>query len=136
METPVQETLPPISLHLDALAKRVVDCGFRVHSTLGPGLLESAYEHCLAYEIQKHDIRFQRQVALPITYDGVRLDAGFRIDLLVEDAVIVEVKSVAEFAPIHQSQILTYLRLSGCRLGLLMNFNVKLFKQGVRRLAL
>jgi GxxExxY protein len=99
-------------------------------------LLESAYESCLAFELKRRAIDVRRQVALPITYEGMSLEAGYRIDLLLAGAVIIEIKSVETFAPIHQAQLLTYLRLSGCRLGYLMNFNVPLFKDGVKRMAL
>jgi len=117
----------------DRIAKQVVDAGFQVHQALGPGLLESAYEECLAHELTGRDIPFERQIALPVRYKGRQLDAGYRIDLLVAAGVIVEVKAAETLLPIHHAQILTYLKLSGCRLGFLMNFNVRLFKQGVRR---
>ena len=112
----------------------VVDAGFKVHSALGPGLLESSYEHCLAYELESRGRSVKRQVGLPIKYGQIKLDAAYRIDLLVDGSVIVEVKSVDGFSQIHQSQLLTYLKLSGCRLGFLMNFNVPSFKAGLRRL--
>jgi len=120
----------PIPPEVEAVARSVVDAGFRVHEALGPGLLESAYEHCLAYELERRGRHVLRQVALPIVYDAVKLDAGYRIDLLVADAIVVEIKSVESLAPIHQAQLLTYLKLSGRRLGFLMNFNVPLFKRG------
>jgi GxxExxY protein len=126
----------PIPQEIEAIAKKVVDAGFHVHTALGPGLLESAYEHCLAYELERRGCAVIRQVALPIVYEGVKLDAGYRLDLLVAGAIVVEVKSVEALAPIHQAQLLTYLKLSGCRLGFLMNFNVPLFKQGLKRMAL
>ena len=116
-----------ISPKTEAIAETVVDCGLRVHRALGPGLLESAYETCLAFEIGRCGLEFRRQVVLPIVYDGTTLDAGYRIDLLVENAVLVEIKSVETLQPIHQAQLLTYLKLSGLRLGFLMNFNVALF---------
>jgi GxxExxY protein len=125
-----------ISPKAEAVAETVVDCGLRVHRVLGPGLLESAYETCLAFEIGRCGLDVRRQVVLPIEYDGTTLDAGYRIDLLVEDAVLVEIKSVEALQPIHQAQLLTYLKLSGIRLGFLMNFNVVLFKQGLKRLVL
>ena len=114
----------------------VVDCGLKVHRTLGPGLLESAYEHCLAHELKARGLSIGRQIALPITYEGMTLDAGYRLDLLVNDAVILEVKAVETLTKLHEAQVLTYLRLSGRRLGYLMNFNVQLFRNGVRRLVL
>ena len=125
-----------ISVGTEAIATQVVHAGFRVHGALGPGLLESAYEHCLAYELASRGYSVARQVALPIVYGDVKLDAGYRIDLLVGDAIVVEIKSVETLAPVHQAQLLTYLKLSGHRLGFLMNFNVELFKQGVRRFVL
>jgi GxxExxY protein len=121
---------------VDAIARTIVDAGFSVHKMLGPGLLESAYEHCLAHELSGRGLTTQRQVVLPINYKGTKLDAGYRLDLLVERTVIVEVKAVEALTRLHEAQVLTYLRLAGCRLGLLMNFNVALFKNGVRRLAL
>jgi len=129
-------TFAPIAPEIEAIAKIVVDSAFRVHSELGPGLLESAYEHCLAYELESRDLWVGRQVALPIVYGTVKLDAGYRIDLLVASAIVIEVKSVEALAPVHQAQLLTYLKLSGHRLGFLMNFNVALFKQGLRRFVL
>jgi len=114
----------------------IVDAGLKVHRALGPGLLESVYEHCLAYELERRGIAARTQVALPIVYDGVRLDAGFRLDIVVENAVILEIKAVEELTRLHEAQILTYLKLSGYRLGFLMNFNVPLFKHGLRRVAL
>jgi GxxExxY protein len=113
-----------------------VDAGLNVHRELGPGLLESADEHCLAHELSKRSLAVRRQVILPITYDGLSLDAGYRLDLLVEEGVIVGVKAVEALTRLHAAQVLTYLKLSKRRLGLLINFNVELFKNGVRRLAL
>jgi GxxExxY protein len=120
----------------EALAKTVVDSGFEVHRTLGPGLLESAYEHCLASELAARNVNFCRQAALPIIYKGVALDAGYRLDLMIENAIIVEIKAIDALSRIHEAQLLTYLRLSGRRIGFLMNFNVPLFKQGLKRLVL
>jgi len=114
----------------------VVDAGFKVHKTLGPGLLESIYEHCLVYELEARGLSLQRQAALPVRYGDIVLDAGYRLDLIVENAVIVEIKTVESLTRLHEAQILTYLRCSGCRIGLLMNFNAVLFKQGLRRLVL
>ena len=108
----------------------------KVHRALGPGLLESAYEHCLAHELNARGLAVRRQVAPPILFDGIQIEAGYRLDLLVSDLVIVEVKAVEALAPLHEAQLLTYLKLSGLRLGYLVNFNVKLLKQGLRRLAL
>lgn len=124
----------PIPDVVERDASIVVDAGLKVHRALGPGLLESVYEHCLAYELAKRGLPPRRQVIQPIIYDGCELEAALRIDLVVNDAIIVEVKSVEATLPINRSQLLTYLKLSGCRLGFLMNFNVPLFKDGVQRL--
>lgn len=121
---------------LDHIARSVVDAGLKVHRALGPGLLESAYEACLLHELLQRDIAVQRQGALPVVYDGLELDVGYRLDLLVAGEVIVEVKAVEAISRLHEAQILTYLKLSRRRLGFLMNFNTCLFKDGVRRLAL
>ena len=121
---------------LDRLGRTIVDAGLKVHRTLGPGLLESAYEHCLAHELKARGLSVARQAALPITYEGVTLDAGYRLDLLVNDAVVIEVKAVEAMTRLHEAQMLTYLRLSGRRLGYLINFNVAMFRNGVRRLVL
>jgi GxxExxY protein len=111
----------------------IVDAGLKVHRTLGPGLLESVYEECLTHELSRRSLVVQRQLWLPIEFEGVRLKTGYRLDLVVEDDVIVEIKAVDALAGIHKAQLLTYLRLSGFSVGLLINFNVELFKDGVRR---
>lgn len=115
------------------LSKIVFDAGLKVHRTLGAGLLESAYEECLFYELCKGGIRVEKQKVLPLVYEKVKLEAGYRIDLLVESKLVVEVKSVESLNDLHMAQILTYLKLSNCKLGLLINFNSVLFKNGVRR---
>jgi GxxExxY protein len=120
----------------EAAARAAVDAALHVHKVLGPGLLESAYEHCLAHEISRRGLIVHRQVALPIVYEGEKLDAGYRLDLVVDHSVIVEIKSIDTLAPIHDAQVLTYLKLSGLRVGLLMNFNVALFKHGLKRFVL
>lgn len=112
----------------------IVDSAIKVHSALGPGLLESAYEACLARELLKRGLRVRRQVELPVLYDGERIDIGYRLDLLVEDAVIVEVKTIEQFAPIHKAQVLTYLRLTGLHCGVLINFNVVHLRDGIKRI--
>ena len=122
------------AVNLERLARTVVDAGLKVHRTLGPGLLESAYEHCLARELQLRGLAVRRQVALPIVYEGAKLESGYRLDLVIDDALVIEVKAVEALTRLHEAQVLTYLRLSGHRIGFLMNFNVTLFKQGVRRL--
>ena len=126
----------PVSAQIDRIAAEVVDAGFQVHKALGPGLLESAYEECLVHELSERGLRVGRQVSMPIAYKGVNLDAGYRMDILVESCVVVEVKAIEALLPIHQAQVMTYLRLSGLRLGFLMNFNVQMFKTGVRRIAI
>jgi GxxExxY protein len=124
------------SASVDAVARQVVDAGLKVHRALGPGLLESAYEYCLHHELGLRGLVASRQVPLPISYEGLRLDAGYRLDLVVASTVIVEVKAVEALSRLHEAQLLTYLKLSGLKVGFLMNFNVPLFKDGVRRLAL
>ena len=126
----------PLPRSTEDTARLVVDAAMTVHRTLGPGLLESAYEVCLAHELEKREASVLRQVPMPVVYDSVKLDAGYRIDLIVNRDVIVEVKSVETLAPVHDAQVLTYLRLSGRRLGLLINFNVALLKQGIKRMIL
>ena len=118
------------------IGKQILDAAFRIHSAIGPGLLESAYESCLAYELEKAGLRVERQKALPLIYEEVKLDAGYRIDLMVEGQIIVEVKSVEALAPVHQAQLLTYMRLSGISLGYLLNFFVPRMKEGIKRMIL
>lgn len=136
MSSPQTRVCEPIARSTDEIARDIVDAAFRVHAALDPGLLESAYEVCLAHELTKRGRTVQAQLALPVVYEDVKLDAGYRIDLLVDSAVVVEVKSVEALAPIHDAQVLTYLRLSGRRLGLLIDFNVARLKQGIERLVL
>jgi GxxExxY protein len=120
----------------DRVAAVIVDAGYQVHKALGPGLLESAYEECLAYELAEQGLSVRRQVGMPITYKAMKLDAGYRLDLIVQSLVVVEVKAVENLLPIHQAQLLTYLRLSACRVGFLMNFTVPVIKSGIRRIIL
>ena len=120
----------------ERVVREVVDSGLKVHRALGPGLLEAAYERCLAYELETRGLTVERQVPLPIVYEDLRLEGAYRLDLLVNRCVIVEVKAVEALSRLHEAQLLTYMRLSGHRLGLLMNFNVELLKQGLRRLVL
>jgi len=117
------------------IAHEIVDAAYRIHTTLGPGLLESVYVQTLAWELQQKGCKVAQQVDLPVTYQEVRLETGFRIDLLVDDKVIVEVKSVETLSPVHKKQLLTYLRLADKRLGVLINFNVFLIKDGISRIA-
>jgi len=112
----------------------VITAAMKVHSALGPGLLESTYQACLLYELGKMGVHAEAQIGLPVVYGGVKLDVGYRIDLLVEDLVIVELKSVDALSPIHEAQLLSYLKLSGKNLGLLINFNVTHLKDGIKRL--
>jgi GxxExxY protein len=119
-----------------AVTEEIIGAAIEVHRELGPGLLESAYEICLAHELAARGLRVERQVPLPVRYKGVELDCGYRLDLVVEGAVIIELKAVKGFEPIHTAQLLTYLRLSDQRVGLLLNFNVALLKQGIKRVVL
>jgi GxxExxY protein len=120
-------------LMYEELSHEILAACIEVHRELGPGLLESAYEECLCREFSLRSISFKRQVPLPVAYKGVRLDCGYQMDLVVDDKVLLELKSVDEIHPIHEAQLLTYLRLSGLRLGLLINFNVTVLKDGVLR---
>jgi GxxExxY protein len=120
----------------DRLTEKVFGLAIEVHLQLGPGLLESAYEECLCLELREAGLAFRRQVPLPITYKSVRLDCGYRLDLVIEDHLILELKSVEGLLPIHEAQALTYMRLSGVRTGLLLNFNCAVLKNGIRRLML
>ncbi len=115
------------------ISRIVFESALKVHKTLGPGLLESAYEECMFYELKKSNLKVEKQKALPLVYEEVKLDVGYRIDIIVEDKFIVEIKSVEALNDVHLAQLLTYLKLSDCKLGLLINFNVKLLKDGVRR---
>ena len=119
---------------LNNVTSGIIGAAIDVHRALGPGLLESAYEACLAYELIQREMKVEQQKPLPLIYRDVQLDCGYRIDLLVDDAVTLEIKSVGSLAPIHQAQLLSYLKLSGCEVGLLINFNVKLLKQGIVRM--
>jgi len=118
---------------LNRITESIIGAAIEVHRALGPGLLESAYEACLAFELVERGLKVEQQKPLPVVYREVRLDCGYRLDLFVEQAVIVEVKAVNRLAPIHQAQLLSYLKLSGCKVGLLINFNVKILKDGIRR---
>ena len=124
----------PLSPDVENLSRSLVDSAFKVHQSLGPGLLESVYEARLCVELGKRGIGYETQALVPLVYEGVRIDAGLRLDLLVEKRVILELKSVDRLLPIHQSQLLTYLKLANLHLGLLINFNVAMFKQGVKRI--
>lgn len=118
------------------LAKLAIGCGLKVHKTLGPGLLENAYLECLVYELKKLGLKVEKQKAIPLIYNEVKLEVGYRADLVVEEKLIIELKAVESFTDVHLAQLLTYLRLSDRKLGLLMNFNTLLFRDGVRRVIL
>ena len=118
---------------VEDLARIAVDAGFKIHTTLGPGLLESVYERCLAHELRKRGLLVRQQVILPVVYDDLRIDGGYRLDMLIEDQLVLELKAVDALLRVHTAQLATYLKLSGHRLGLLMNFDVALFKDGVKR---
>ncbi len=124
----------PLSREIEDLSRNLVDSAFKVHQTLGPGLLESVYEACLCVELRKRGIRYKSQAPISLVYEGVSIEAGLRLDLLVEGSIILEIKSVERLLPVHLSQLLTYLKLADLHLGLLINFNVAMFKQGVRRI--
>jgi GxxExxY protein len=123
-------------MNIEDVFRKVLNCSFKIHTSLGPGLLESVYVECLYYEMIQSGLAVEKQKALPLTYENVKLEAGFRIDLFVENQVIIEVKSIDSLAEIHMAQILTYLRLSECKLGLLVNFNVTHLKDGIKRVIL
>jgi GxxExxY protein len=120
----------------DGLTERIIGCAIEVHRALGPGLLESAYEDCLCFELGEHALPYRRQVILPVAYKSRRLESGFRIDVLVEDGVAVELKAVEQVLPVHEAQLLTYLKLGKFPVGLLLNFHVPVLKQGIERLVL
>ena len=118
------------------LATLAIGCGLKVHKALGPGLLESAYLECLGYELKQLDLKVEKQKAIPLIYNEVKLEVGYRADLVVEEKLIIELKAVESLTDVHLAQLLTYLRLADCKLGLLMNFNTLLFRDGVRRVIL
>jgi GxxExxY protein len=120
----------------DPLTEKIIGLAIEVHRALGPGLLESAYEECLCFELTENHIAFRRQVPLPVIYKSVRLECGYRMDLVVEGAVIVELKTVERLIPIHDAQLLTYLRLAGLKTGLILNFHAPVLKDGLRRMVL
>jgi len=119
---------------LEAIAKIIVDAIIFVHRLLGPGLLESTYQACLAHELRKRGLQVRCEVMLPVLYDGVKIEAGYRIDMLIEEAIIIENKAVQSLLPIHEAQLLTYLKLSDLKLGFLLNWNVILMKDGIQRM--
>ena len=116
------------------ISKIIFDCALKVHKSLGPGLLESAYEECLFYELKKTGLKVEKQKALPLIYEEVKLEIGYRVDIIIENKVIIEIKSVEALNDVHLAQVLTYLKLSDCKLGMLINFNVTLIKNGIKRI--
>jgi len=123
----------PISAEDEEIVRRIVDSAYLVHSELGPGLLENIYEVCFCHELKKHKLNYQRQINIPIKYDSIYFDEGLRIDVLVEDKIICELKSVETILPVHTAQLLSYMKLSQKRLGFLINFNVQRIKDGIKR---
>lgn len=121
-------------MDLNQISGSVIDAAMKVHSALGAGLLESAYETCLTHELRKRSLKVETQLLLPVFYDGINIDAGYRIDLLVEDSVIVELKAIEQILPIHQAQLLTYPKLASKKIGLLINFNVPHLRNGIKRM--
>jgi len=120
-------------MDINEITKKIIGCAIEVHKSLGPGLLESAYEECLAYELDKKGLSCKRQQPTPVVYKEIKLECGYRIDLLVENMVVVELKAVDSINPVHEAQILTYMKFSNKKIGLLINFNVKILKDGIRR---
>ncbi|HEY5038316.1 MAG TPA: GxxExxY protein [bacterium] len=129
------EPFEEIDPETDKIAKEIVDAAYQVHLNLGPGLLENAYEICLVHEISQRGLKVEQQVAVPLNYKGVCMNVGFRLDLLVEGRVIVEIKAVEQLMPVHRAQVITYLKLSKNKLGFLINFNASILKKGLERIA-
>lgn len=128
-----QETLE--QQKINQITEKIIGCAISVHRFLGPGLLESAYEECLCYELTQANLKFERQVPLPVIYKDVKLDCGYRMDVVVEDLIIVEIKAVERILPVHEAQLLSYLKLHNKKLGLLLNFHVSVLKNGMKRIA-
>jgi GxxExxY protein len=126
--------ITPLPNHTEEMAKAIVDSAYQIHTALGPGLLESVYESCMTYELKLRGIEVKSQITLPVIYKGMKVDSGYRLDLLVEDCVIVEIKSTDELSVVHKAQLLTYLKLSNIRLGLLINFNVVHLRGSINRI--
>ena len=120
-------------MKINEITQKIIGCAIEVHRNLWPGLLESAYEECLAFELNKEGLNFRRQQPMPVVYKEIKLNCGYRIDLLVEESIVLELKVVDEFSPVHEAQILTYMKFSNNRIGLLINFNVTVLKNGIRR---
>lgn len=121
---------------MDIFTEKVIGCAIEVHKQLGPGLLESSYEHCLMYELGLHEIASRNQVSLPVVYKGIKIDAGYRLDILIPDKLIIELKAVDKLTPVHTAQLLTYLKLTGIKRGLLINYNVTRLVDGIKRVSL
>lgn len=119
---------------LDRITEKIIGCAIEVHKGLGPGLLESAYEECLCYELERSGLKFERQVPLPVIYKGVKLDCSYRMDVVVENSVVIEIKAVENLIPVHDAQLLSYLKLYNKKVGLLMNFHVPILKKGLKRI--
>ena len=132
-QTPTRR-FKPIPLEVEAIGKKVLDAAYTVHSALGPGLLESVYEACAAYEMQKQGLKAETQAVVPVKYQDVFVETGLRLDIWVEKSVIIECKSVEKMNPLYEAQLITYLKITGCRLGYLINFNVKHLKDGIKRI--
>ncbi len=120
-------------MEINQITEKIIGCAIEVHKNLGPGLLESAYEECLIFELRSAGLIAERQIGVPVVYKDIKLDCGYRIDILVENTVVIELKTVDEFAPVHEAQILTYMKFASKKIGLLINFNVTLLKNGIRR---
>jgi len=121
-------------MEINNLTQTILNCSFKIHSALGPGLLENAYEECLFFELKSLGLKVEKQKGLPLKYKDITLDVGYRLDLLVEDKIVVELKAVEDLTDVHFAQVLTYLKLSKCKVGLLINFNVKSLKYGIKRI--
>ena len=126
----------PLPNETEEIASKIIDAAIAIHRTLGPGLLERVYEVCLCHELEKRNLKFERQVNVPIVYDGISFEEGYRIDILVEDQIIIELKAVENYHPVWKAQVLSYLKVTGKRLGLIINFNVPLLKDGLHRVIL
>ncbi len=134
MDKPVQKRFAPISVEAEMIGKKVLDAAYAVHSALGPGLLESVYEACIAYKLRQQLVAVETQVVVPVMFEGVRVETGLRLDLLAARLVIVELKSVETMIPLYEAQLITYLKVTGLRLGYLINFNVVHLKDGIKRM--
>ena len=136
IKTGAIKLIEPIPASVEEAVTRFLDAAFNVHRELGPGLLESVYEACVCHELTLMGVPFQRQVSVPVSYRGIQIESGLRLDLLVADEVVIELKSIDALLPIHEAQLLTYLKITQKRVGILINFNVPLLKQGIKRIAL